>query len=259
MPKILLKPVRRQFVEHLNKEIVVSSEDQIFVGDERKDFSTRHGNIKKEEFLKSDGSLVVSSKGAEFVMFSPSHIDFFGRIRRLPQTIPLKDIGWIIAMTGIGRESRVLDSGTGSGALAISLARHCKEVVTYDILDEHLECARENAKYLGVDNILIKKGDVTKGVPENGFDLVCYDLPDPWDAIPTAHSTLKVGGFLVSYSPTIPQTQDFVNAISKRDDFIVIETVEIIERPWEVNGRKVRPISKETIHSGFLSLCRKIK
>lgn len=258
MPKILIKRAKKQFVEHLNKEIVVASEDIIYVSKEGANFSTRHGLIRKEDLAKPDGSKIKSEKGDEFIMITPSFVDEFYRMRRLPQTIPLKDIGWIITKTGIGPETRVLDSGSGSGALAIQLARHCREVVTYDINDEHLECVRENLETLGVKNVIAKKGDITKGIPETGFDLAVYDLPDPWDAIETAHKALKVGGFLVSYSPTIPQTADFCNTIEKDDRFLVLETVEMIERPWEMNGRKVRPISKEIIHSGFLTMARKI-
>ncbi|MBI4448989.1 methyltransferase domain-containing protein [Candidatus Woesearchaeota archaeon] len=259
MPRILIKPQTTRFVEHLNKEIVVSAEDLIYVTDESKDFGTRHGIIKKEELAKADGSVVVSNKGVEFVMITPSFIDQYERMKRLPQTIPLKDIGWILAKTGVGSESIIVDAGTGSGALALTLSRHVKKVVSYDIEDEHIAVAKENAKNLGIGNIEIKKGDVTTGISEHGVDLVTYDLPNPWEGLDSAHKTLRVGGFLVSYSPTIPQTMDFVNAVLKRPEFLALDVVEIIERPWEIAGRKVRPVSKEIVHSGFLTLVRKIR
>ena len=49
---------------------------------------------------------------------------------------------------------------------------------------------------------------------------------------------LKSGGYLVSYSPTIPQAMDFANAILERKDFAIIKTSEVIEREWEMEGRK---------------------
>ena len=68
----------------------------------------------------------------------------------------------------------------------------------------------------------------------------------------------EVGGFLVSYSPTIPQTADFVNEVNKDKDFVHVKTSEIIERNWEIDGRKVRPRSQQIGHSGFISFVRRI-
>ncbi|MEK6874498.1 MAG: methyltransferase domain-containing protein [Nanoarchaeota archaeon] len=258
MSKIIIKPQKKQFIEHINKEVVISTQETIFVTNENKDFSTKHGIIKKEEFTKPDGSIVTSSTGTAFILLTPTFIDHYQRIKRLPQTIPLKDIGWIIAKTGIGTESIAVDAGCGSGALALTLARHAKHVITYDLEEEHLSIAKQNATMLGITNITFKIGDATKHIDEHNVDIVTLDLPNPWEAIQMASLALRIGGFLVSYSPTIPQTIDFVNSIFSRKEFIIIEVVEIIERPWEVTGRKVRPISKETIHSGFLTLARKI-
>ena len=95
-------------------------------------------------------------------------------------------------------------------------------------------------------------------VDEKKIDLIVLDLPEPWKAIDAARKSLKVGGFLVSYSPSIPQTTDFVNDINKDKDFVHVKTSEIIERNWEIDGRKVRPRSQQIGHSGFISFVRRI-
>ena len=84
------------------------------------------------------------------------------------------------------------------------------------------------------------------------------DLPEPWKAINAAKNGLKIGGFLVSYSPSIPQNMDFINKINKDEDFVHIKTSEVIERTWEIDGRKVRPRSQQIGHSGFISFTRRI-
>jgi len=38
-----------------------------------------------------------------------------------------------------------------------------------------------------------------------------------------------------------------------------IKTIEVMQRNWEVNKRKVRPKSIEIGHSGFITIARKIK
>jgi tRNA A58 N-methylase Trm61 len=41
--------------------------------------------------------------------------------------------------------------------------------------------------------------------------------------------------------------------------FLGLKIVEIVEREWEFDRRKVRPKSKSNIHSGFLLFARKIR
>ena len=84
------------------------------------------------------------------------------------------------------------------------------------------------------------------------------DLPEPWEVIEHAAKALRVGGFLVNYSPSIIQTSDFVKVLGKENKFLCLKTVEILERKWEVDGRKVRPKSIEIGHSGFITFARKI-
>ena len=172
--------------------------------------------------------------------------------------IPLKDIGGIIAFAGIGRNSLVLDLGTGSGGLALFLAHIAKKVVSYDINDEHIRIAEGNAKRLKIRNLKVKKKDACRGFDEKDADLVTIDIPNPWDAIKAAQNALKLGGFLVSYSPTLLQSAEFVNRIGDNPSFIHLKTVELIEREWVIKGRSVRP-SSNVLFSGFLSFCRRIR
>ena len=255
-PKILIRKGKKQYFEDLDKEVTIIKEKQFYIKDTSRDFSTQHGSIKKTD-LKKTGN-IKSSKNKDFQIFDASFIDIYKRIKRLPQIIPLKDIGFIIAKTGIGKNSIVVEGGSGSGALALMLAKYCKRVYSYEIEKKHLDVAIENAKYLDIKNITFKNKSMYQKLGIKNADLVCLDLPAPWEALPPASDALKPGGFIVSYSPTIIQTTDFVNHLRKESSFVHLKTVEVIEREWEVDKRKVRPKSKSTIHSGFLSLGRKI-
>src|SRR5205085_4476222 len=68
-------------------------------------------------------------------------------------------------------DERVLDSGTGSGALAFALAPHVREVVAVDLVPELLEQGRKRAE--GFPNVTFVEGDATKLALECSFDLVC--------------------------------------------------------------------------------------
>jgi ubiquinone/menaquinone biosynthesis C-methylase UbiE len=59
-----------------------------------------------------------------------------------------------------GGEERVLDSGSGAGALAFALAGHVREVVGVDLVPELLEQARKRGE--GFPNVTFVEGDATK-------------------------------------------------------------------------------------------------
>lgn len=257
--KILVKKSKKEFIEELDREITISKQKTYYVEDINKDFHTEYGSISIKDLKKKDGSKIFSSTKKEFYVFSPSFIDSYKRIERSAQIIPLKDIAFIIAETGIGKQSLVVDAGSGSCALACFLAHLVKHVVTYDIRDDFLEISIRNKQFLGLDNLTIKKQDVYKKIDEKNADLCTLDLPEPWMAIGSVDKALKVGGFLVVYNPSIMQIADFVNAIRKNENFLYLKTVEVIERNWEVEGRKVRPKTQPIGHSGFLVFARKVR
>ncbi len=238
-------------------KVLVSKNDKFLVKDTSKDYHTKHGFFKKED-LKKSNKTIKTNTGKEFSIFDPFFTDLYRKIKRDAQIIPLKDIGLIVAETGINNKSKVVDAGAGSGALCCFLANIAKEVTTYEIREDFIEIVNYNIKFLNLKNIKIKNRNIYDGIEEKNVDLIVLDLPEPWNAIGAAKKALKIGSFLVSYSPTIAQTADFVNAINKDENFVHAKTSEIIERNWEIDERKVRPKSQQIGHSGFVSFARRI-
>lgn len=72
---------------------------------------------------------------------------------------------------------RIIDVGTGSGAIAVTLAAELREakVTAVDISAKALAVARSNAAFLGV-NVDFREADLVKGI-EPGFDIVVANLP----------------------------------------------------------------------------------
>jgi release factor glutamine methyltransferase len=112
--------------------------------------------------------------------------EFFGRRFRVtpevliprPETELLVERGlnWLLRLPG---ETRVLDVGTGSGCIAISLAAGalgCRAVAT-DLSMAALRIARENAEQHGVaPRLALVQADLVHGLA-GSFDLVCANLP----------------------------------------------------------------------------------
>jgi release factor glutamine methyltransferase len=76
-------------------------------------------------------------------------------------------------------KSRIVDVGTGSGVIALSLAAEFPdaEIVAADISEDALALARENAERLGLaDHVRFLKSDLLDNV-EGVFDLIAANLP----------------------------------------------------------------------------------
>lgn len=229
------------------------------VKEDSKDFHCEFGIITKEDLAKPDGTVVTTNTGKEMTVFSPNTMDWYRKVKRGPQMIPLKEIGSIIAHCGLGKDSIVVEGGAGSGGISCSLARICKEVISYDISEKHLQIVEHNKKLLHLDNLTLKLQNMTKKIDETDVDTTIIDLPSPWEALETTINATKVGGFIVSYSPNISQVNTFIDEAKKRGDTILMKTLEIVEREWAVEGRISHPISRQIIHSGFLVFLRRIR
>jgi len=75
--------------------------------------------------------------------------------------------------------ARILDLGTGCGAIALSLAHHKPqlEVVATDISPSALALATINAKRLECDNVELRLGDWWQALGEERFDLILSNPP----------------------------------------------------------------------------------
>ena len=228
-----------------------------FVEDVNKDYQCSEGIIAKSDLQKVD-VIVKSSKNKEFFIFDASFIDSYKGIKKLAQTIPLKDLGFILAETGISKSSVVVDTGSGSGGSACFLARYVKKVYSFDINENNIRQTEENASHFNLKNVVVKKADAYKKLPVKNADIVLLDLPEPWRAIGPSDTTLKVGGFMIAYCPQITQAQQFINGILEQGNYIHVKSVEIVERDWKIEGQIVRPRSLSNIHSGFVTIVRKI-
>ena len=86
-----------------------------------------------------------------------------------------------LALREIPREAewRILDLGTGSGAIAISIAaeRPLCEVTATDASDEALAIARENVRQADLGNISCITGNWTEPVAAQRFDLIVSNPP----------------------------------------------------------------------------------
>ncbi len=94
-----------------------------------------------------------------------------------PETERLVEL--VLSETAHDAPVRILDLGTGSGAIALALARERRiaEVTATDVSRAALEVARQNARALEIDNVRFLEGSWIEPVSDEQFDIVVSNPP----------------------------------------------------------------------------------
>ena len=157
----------------------------------------------------------------------------------------------------------VLEAGTGSGALTMTLLRavgSTGRVISYEVREDFARQAMRNIERLlgPVENLILRAHDIYEGIPDGPVDRLFLDLPEPWRVVPHAADALRAGGIWVSYVPTVPQAQQTVETLRAHGRFASIETIETFLRSWNIEGPSVRPAHRMVAHTGFITTARRI-
>ena len=186
--------------------------------------------------------------------------DVILKMPRSAQIIYPKDIGPILIAADIANGNKVLESGVGSGALSIALLRAGANVTGIELREDFAQRARKNVEAFFSDqtvneryNVLI--GNAYEQLDGTDYDRIVLDIPEPWRVIDHVENSLRPGGILVSYSPSIMQVSRLTERL-KEDSFAMIRTQEVLSRSWHVDGRAVRPDHRMVAHTGFITSAR---
>ena len=108
---------------NLDNELIIVKTDNnkyLAVIDITKEFITNEGKFNFKD-IKSIPSIVKSSTDQTFKIYRPTFKEFILLMKRGPQIIYPKDISQIVIEANISSSSKVLEIGTGSGALTLYL------------------------------------------------------------------------------------------------------------------------------------------
>ncbi|MGE5370493.1 MAG: peptide chain release factor N(5)-glutamine methyltransferase [Solirubrobacterales bacterium] len=145
------------------------------------------------------GEPVAYITGSREFMSMPFKVDRRVLIPR-PDTETLVEAA-IKHLKGLKRPCKAVDVGTGSGAIAVSLARYVPdaEIIAVDIDPSALELAGENASVNGLaDRVVFLTGSLLSPVEADELDLVAANLP----YIPTAEMT-KLAKEIREFEPVL--------------------------------------------------------
>lgn len=202
---------------------------------------------------KTQGDVVTSHLGVEFTIRIPRPTDFFTYAARSGAPMLPKDIGMVIAYTGMNRGDSVLDAGTGTGIATIYFGGIAGRVVTYEQREDFAKKAEKNIADARLDNVEVKWGDV---LTDTGmYDVIHFDLYCTPEHVRHAHAHLRYGGYLATYTPFLEQT--FVVMDTAATLFGEVHTHEVIGRELTRGSRGTRP-STRVSHSGYITIARKV-
>lgn len=225
--------------------------------------SSDHGSMDIRQIIGREfGYVGETHLGKPFYCLKPSTADIMMKLKRTTTIVYPKDLGYVLLQTAIGSGSRVIDIGTGSGAMVVALAKIIAPdgmVYTYDRREEFIQNSRENVERAGYEkNVTFHCQEIgEEGFIEKDVDAIFIDVPEPWRIIPQAMISLKGGHHLASWSPNVEQVKRTVEML-KENDFIRIAVNEVTEREILVRERGVRPRERGITHTAYLVQAQKI-
>ncbi len=210
---------------------------------------------------ESIGSKIIIADKA-YLLLEASLLDILTNLERGPQLITPKDSAQILVGCSIGPGNKVLEIGTGTGALTIMLAYYVRpdgKVVTYEKHEAHAKLAMKNIRSAGLDEVVeIRCEDAVNIDIEGEFDAVVMDVPQPWDLLESAGKVLKASGHVCAYVPTMNQVENTIRSM-RESGYVDVWSVENLQREIVVGKGGTRPSFDMLGHTGYLCFGRKMK
>ena len=226
-------------------------------------FHSHMGTISHDSIIgEQEGSWLYTSRGLRVLALKPTMAEYIQDIPRQTQIVYPKDLGAILLLGDIFPGATVVEAGLGSGALTIALLRAVGptgQVNAYEIREALVEKALTNIKtYMqSITNLTVKKRDIYKGIEEKQVDRIVLDLPEPWETVAHVADSLRLGGVLLTFLPTILQVHRLGETLQADARFQLVNTEEVLMRPWHVSPNSVRPEHRMIGHTGFITTARR--
>lgn len=161
----------------------------------------------------------------------------------------------VIAADNPSSDLRVVDLGTGSGAIAIALSRYMSfpEITAIDLSPKAIEVATDNVKALKCNGIQVAQGDMTKWNPESASLDVVVSNPPYVDESEKAGMEANVRDYEPAEALFVPDSDPlkFYRAIAPE----ALEGLKPGGRLYfEINPRHADELKAMLAHDGFTNV-----
>lgn len=221
---------------------------------------THYGLLDHATILRAGyGERVRTHLGHVFRVIKPSLYDLVKMLKRKTQIIYPKEIGYILMKLGVAPGGRVIEAGSGSGALTTALAWFIGDqgrVYTYEQREEFFQLCGENLRRAGLaERVEQFNRNIAAGFLQTDVDAVFLDVRTPWDYLDQAVAALIPGGPMGFLLPTVNQVSMLLEAL-EQGPFEDVEVLEILLRRYKPVAERLRPEDRMVAHTGFLVFAR---
>jgi tRNA (adenine57-N1/adenine58-N1)-methyltransferase len=223
---------------------------------------THRGVVQHDDILgQPPGSVLTSHLGYPFYLLRPSLHDLIMNVRRESQIVYPKESGYVLLKMNILPGSRVIEAGTGSGAMTIALARGVMpsgRVYSYDRRQDMLDLAERNLSRVGMLELVeLKCRGLAEGFEEKDVDAIFMDVREPHLYVGQVRESLLPGAFLGALVPTTNQVSALLEELERRG-FVDLEVSEILLRHYKTVAARLRPEDRMVAHTGYLVFARPV-
>lgn len=221
-------------------------------------FNGKGGTILFSELIGN----MYGTRFGEYEIYKPTIEDIimFG-IKRETQIIYPKDAAFICLKLDLKNSFRVLEVGTGSGALTCIFSKAVGSdgfVVSLEKEHRHYRNAKKNIeRFTEFKNVELINGDVSD-YSGTDFDAAFIDVREPWLYIDFAHRLMKASGTIGMIVPTTNQISELLKTLDEHKGFGDVEVLEILMRRYKTVSERVRPFDRMVAHTGYLVFARKL-
>ncbi len=224
---------------------------------------THQGIIDHDQIIGQPlGRKIISTTGHTYLVVEPSLAELMKEVKRKTQIIYPKEAGRIIFKLNIYPGRRIIEAGSGSGALTLALARFVAptgRVYSYELRPDMLSNAQANIEKVNLaEFVQFKQRDIEQGFDETEVDAVFLDVREPWKFLTQTKSALKSSGFFGAIVPTTNQVGALLKAL-KAHDFGGLEVEENLLRAYKPIPNRLRPQDMMVGHTGYLVFARNVE
>jgi len=223
---------------------------------------THRGFIKHDDLMGQPvGGQITSHLGYPFYLLRPSTHDLIMNIKRESQIIYPKESGYVLLKMSIVPGTRLIEAGTGSGALTIALAQAVMpagKVYSYERREDMIDVATRNLSRLDLlPYVELKCRDIEEGFDEKEVEALFMDVREPDLYLSQVREALAGGGFFGALVPTANQVSALLRGLQS-ESFVDLEVSEILLRHYKTVPARLRPEDRMVAHTGYLVFARPV-